>query len=90
MEKETYNANLSSKIKFKKKTQTFLMFNKLKNERQLKMTMKTYNFNIILNIRPVFSLDINIFKTYILGYSILYLISVRLKKQPPGYINIQM
>lgn len=44
------------------------------------MTMKTYNFNIILNIRPVFSLDINIFKTYILGYSILYLISVRLKK----------
>lgn len=35
MEKETYNANLSSKIKFKKKTQSrfFKMFNKLKNER---------------------------------------------------------
>lgn len=31
------------------------------------MTKKTY-FNIILNIRPVFS--INIFKTFILGYSI--------------------
>lgn len=44
------------------------------------MTMKTYNFNIILNIRPVLSLDINIFKTFILGYSILYLISVTLKK----------
>lgn len=44
------------------------------------MAKKTYNFNIILNIRPVFSVDINIFKTLILGYSILYLIILRLKK----------
>lgn len=44
------------------------------------MTKKTYNFNIILNIRPVFSGDINIFKTFILGYSILYLLRLRLKK----------
>lgn len=36
MEKETYDANLSSKINFKKKTpNSFIlkMFNKLKNER---------------------------------------------------------
>lgn len=44
------------------------------------MTKKTYNFNIILNIRPVFSVDINIFKTFILDYSILYLLSLRLKR----------
>lgn len=36
MEKETYDANLSSKINFKKKTPNLFilkMFNKLKNER---------------------------------------------------------
>lgn len=44
------------------------------------MTKKTYNFNIILNIRPVFSMDINIFKTFILGYSVLYLLSFKFKK----------
>jgi hypothetical protein len=34
------------------------------------MTNKTYNFNIILNIRPVFSVDINLFKSFIFkGYS---------------------
>lgn len=53
------------------------------------MTKETYNFNI-LNIRPVFSVDINISETFILSYSILYLLSLRLKKQPPGDINIQM
>lgn len=44
------------------------------------MRKNTYNFNIILNIRPVFSVDINIFKTSILDYSVLYLLRLRLKK----------
>ena len=41
------------------------------------MTKETYNFNI-LNIRPVFSVDINIFKTFILGYSVF--IKFKIKK----------
>lgn len=53
------------------------------------MTKETYNFNIILNIRPVFLMDINIFKTFILGYSILYLLSFGIKIAS-GDINIQM
>lgn len=44
------------------------------------MTMKTYNCNIILNIRPVFSLDINIFKTFILGYFNIIFNKCKIKK----------
>lgn len=42
------------------------------------MTNKTYNFNIILNIRPVFSVDINFFKSSIF-FRLLNIIFIEFK-----------